>query len=101
VDTFTFGIGAGPASCGQLLLAFDLLAVFDQFKRKFSKRYATISQVAVDALTQYAAEVRNGQFPDAEHSYSMRPEEMEKLEKALAKSCNRTPMGFDILLIYQ
>jgi 3-methyl-2-oxobutanoate hydroxymethyltransferase len=85
VDIFTFGIGAGPASCGQLLLAFDLLGVFDQFKPKFTKRYANISQVAVDALTQYAAEVRSGQFPDAEHSYSMKPEEVEKLEKALGK----------------
>ena len=85
VDIFTFGIGAGPASCGQLLLAFDLLGVFDQFKPKFTKRYANISQIAVDALTQYAAEVRSGQFPDAEHSYSMKPEEVEKLEKALRK----------------
>jgi 3-methyl-2-oxobutanoate hydroxymethyltransferase len=84
VDIFTFGIGAGPASCGQLLLAFDLLGVFDQFKPKFTKRYANISQVAVDALMQYAADVRSGQFPDAEHSYSMKPEEIEKLEKALA-----------------
>ena len=85
MDIFTFGIGAGPASCGQMLLAFDLLGVFDQFKPKFTKRYANISQVAVDALTQYAAEVRSGQFPDAEHSYSMKPEEVEKLEKALGK----------------
>jgi len=85
VDIFTFGIGAGPASCGQMLLAFDLLGVFDQFKPKFTKRYANISQVAVDALTRYAAEVRSGQFPDAEHSYSMKPEEVEKLEKALGK----------------
>jgi 3-methyl-2-oxobutanoate hydroxymethyltransferase len=85
VEIFTFGIGAGPASCGQLLLAFDLLGVFDQFKPKFTKRYANISQVAVDALTQYAAEVRNGQFPDAERSYSMKPEEVEKLAKALGK----------------
>ena len=85
MDIFTFGIGAGPASCGQMLLAFDLLGVFDRFKPKFTKRYANISPVAVDALTQYAAEVRSGQFPDAEHSYSMKPEEVEKLEKALGK----------------
>ena len=50
VEIFTFGIGAGSASCGQLLLAFDLLGVFDQFKPKFTKRYAQISEVAVDAL---------------------------------------------------
>jgi 3-methyl-2-oxobutanoate hydroxymethyltransferase len=84
VDIFTFAIGAGPASCGQLLLAFDLLGVFDQFKPKFTKRYAQISDVAVEALKKYAAEVREGKFPDAEHSYGMKPEEQERLQKLLA-----------------
>jgi len=86
VDIFTFGIGAGPASSGQLLLAFDLLGVFDQFKPKFTKRYADVSSIAVDALKRYAAEVRGGQFPDAEHSYAMAPEEIEKLEKATGRA---------------
>lgn len=85
VDIFTFGIGAGPASCGQLLLAFDLLGVFDQFKPKFTKRYANISEIAVDALKTYAAEVRSGQFPDADHSYGMKPEEEDKLKRLLAR----------------
>ena len=83
VGIFTFGIGAGPASCGQLLLAFDLLGVFDQFKPKFTKRYADISTIAVDALKRYASEVRAGQFPDAEHSYTMKLEEAEKLKRLL------------------
>jgi 3-methyl-2-oxobutanoate hydroxymethyltransferase len=85
VDIFTFGIGAGAASCGQLLLAFDLLGMFDQFKPKFTKRYANISQIAVDALKTYAAEVRGGTFPDADHSYGMKAEEAAKLEAALGK----------------
>ena len=42
VDIFTFGIGAGAASCGQLLLGADLLGMFDQFKPKFTKRYAQL-----------------------------------------------------------
>ncbi len=84
VDIFTFGIGAGPASCGQLLLGYDLLGVFDQFKPKFTKRYAQLSDIAVAAMKEYAAEVRAGTFPDAEHSYSMKPEEVERLQQALA-----------------
>ena len=84
VDIFTFGIGAGAASCGQLLLAFDLLGVFDQFKPKFTKRYANISEIAVNALKTYAEEVRSGQFPDSDHSYGMKPEEEEKLKRLLA-----------------
>ena len=82
VDIFTFGIGAGPASCGQLLLGYDLLGVFDQFKPKFTKRYAQLSDIAVEALKAYAAEVRAGTFPDAEHSYSMKSEEQEALHGA-------------------
>jgi 3-methyl-2-oxobutanoate hydroxymethyltransferase len=85
VDIFTFGIGAGGASCGQLLLAFDLLGVFDQFKPKFTKRYTNLSEIAVNALKTYAAEVRSGAFPDADHAYSMKPEEIEKLERTLGK----------------
>ena len=86
VRIFTFGIGAGPASCGQLLLAFDLLGVFDQFKPKFTKRYAQISDIAVDAMKRYAAEVREGSFPDAEHSYGMKPDEQAQLAALLASS---------------
>jgi len=89
VDIFTFAIGAGPASCGQLLLAFDLLGVFDQFKPKFTKRYAQIADVAVAALKQFASEVRAGTFPDAEHSYGMKPEEVQKLEQVLAERRQR------------
>ena len=55
VEIFTFAIGAGSASCGQLLLGYDLLGVFDQFKPKFTKRYAELSKVAVEALKAYAA----------------------------------------------
>jgi 3-methyl-2-oxobutanoate hydroxymethyltransferase len=84
VDIFTFAIGAGPASCGQLLLAFDLLGVFDQFKPKFTKRYANVSEIAVAALKEFASEVRAGTFPDADHSYGMNPEEAAKLREALA-----------------
>jgi 3-methyl-2-oxobutanoate hydroxymethyltransferase len=85
VGIFTFGIGAGPASCGQLLLGYDLLGVFDQFKPKFTKRYAELSKVAVDALKAYAEDVRSGRFPDADHSYGMKAEEAEKLQGLLAK----------------
>lgn len=89
VEIFTFGIGAGPASCGQLLLAFDLLGVFDQFKPKFTKRYANVSEIAVAALAEFAAEVRAGTFPDADHSYGMKPEEEQKLVAALAQRAAR------------
>ena len=76
-------LGALQAMGAGLLLAFDLLGVFDQFKPKFTKRYAQVSEVAVDALKRYAEEVRSGKFPDADHSYGMNPEEQEKLARLL------------------
>ena len=93
VKIFTFGIGAGNASCGQLLLAFDLLGVFDQFKPKFTKRYAQIADVAVAALKEYAADVRTGRFPDADHAYAMKPDEERMLREAIAARADRSKPG--------
>ncbi len=39
-----------------------------------------------EAGAEIAAEVRDGVFPDAEHSYGMQPDEVAKLEARLGKS---------------
>ncbi len=84
VEVFTFGIGAGGAPTGQLLLGHDLLGMFDQFKPKFCKRYAHLADDGVEALKRYVDEVRSGAFPDADHAYGMKAEEQEKLARLLA-----------------
>lgn len=84
VDIFTFSIGAGAAGTCQLLNGYDLIGAFDSFKPKFAKRYGNIAEVATEAFKAYADDVRNGTFPDADHTYSMKPEEVEKLAKILA-----------------
>ncbi len=38
------------------------------------------------AVAGFAAEVREGKFPDADHSYGMKPEEQAALEAMLAKA---------------
>ena len=85
VDIFTFSIGAGAAGTCQLLNGYDLLGAFDTFKPKFAKRYANIAEIATQAFADYAQEVRSGAFPDAEHSYQMKPEEIAKLKAALGE----------------
>ena len=85
VSIFTFSIGAGSAGTCQLLNGYDLIGAFDTFKPKFAKRYGNIAEIATNAFAQYADEVRNGVFPDEDHSYKMKPEEIEKLAAALAK----------------
>jgi 3-methyl-2-oxobutanoate hydroxymethyltransferase len=74
----TIGIGAGVGTDGQILLSYDLLGVFTDFKPKFTKRYTNLTEVAVAGLKQYVQEVKQGAFPDDEHSYTVNEEEYEK-----------------------
>ena len=70
----TIGIGAGAGTDGQILLSYDLLGVFNDFKPKFTKRYANLTEVAVRALSEYVEEVKSGKFPDDDHSYGVKDE---------------------------
>ena len=85
VSIFTFSIGAGSAGTCQLLNGYDLLGAFDNFKPKFAKRYANLSEVATKAFLDYVMEVQTGKFPDEYHSYKMNEEEIKKLNKVLSK----------------
>jgi len=62
----------------QLLNGYDLLGAFDTFKPKFAKRYANVADLATAAFSEFADEVRDGKFPDVDHSYKMKPEEAER-----------------------
>ena len=85
VSIFTFSIGAGSAGTCQLLNGYDLLGAFDTFKPKFAKRYANLSEAATKAFSKYVYEVQTGKFPDADHSYKMKDEEIKKFKKELLK----------------
>ena len=73
----TIGIGAGVGTDGQILLCYDLLGVFTDFKPKFTKRYAKLTEVAVKGIQQYVGEVKNDAFPDDDHTYSVDEAEFE------------------------
>ncbi len=81
----TIGIGAGGGCDGQILLAYDLLGVFTDFKPKFTKRYANLTEVAVAGIKNYVHEVKNGAFPDDDHSYKVDEAELEKFASMLEK----------------
>ena len=78
IDIPTIGIGAGAGTDGQILLSYDLLGVFTDFKPKFTKRYANLTEVAVAGLGKYVEEVKGGVFPDEDHTYSVNEAELEK-----------------------
>ncbi len=81
----TIGIGAGAGTDGQILLSYDLLGVFTDFKPKFTKRYANLTEVAISGLRSYAEEVRSGAFPDDDHSYGVDQSEYEKFLNLVEK----------------
>jgi 3-methyl-2-oxobutanoate hydroxymethyltransferase len=81
----TIGIGAGSGTDGQILLCYDLLGVFTDFKPKFTKRYARLTEVAVAGIKEYVKEVKEGSFPDDEHSYDVNESEYEKFAAMVAK----------------
>jgi 3-methyl-2-oxobutanoate hydroxymethyltransferase len=83
----TIGIGAGAGTDGQILLSYDLLGVFTDFKPKFTKRYANLTEVAVAGLKAYVADVKQGSFPDDDHSYGVDRKEYEKFLGLLEKRC--------------
>ena len=81
----TIGIGAGAGSDGQILLCHDLLGVFTDFKPKFTKRFAKLTEVAVAGIKQYVKEVKEGAFPDDDHSYTVNEAEFEKFAGLVAR----------------
>jgi len=81
----TIGIGAGVGTDGQILLCHDLLGVFTDFKPKFTKRFARLTEVAVAGISQYIKEVKDGTFPDDEHSYTVNDAEYEKFAAMVQK----------------
>ncbi|TFG09586.1 3-methyl-2-oxobutanoate hydroxymethyltransferase [Candidatus Thorarchaeota archaeon] len=79
VNIPTIGIGAGPHCDGQVLVLWDMLGLFEEFKPKFVKKYADIRSVIVNAVREYSDDVRQGKFPDADHSFEMSEEESGRL----------------------
>jgi 3-methyl-2-oxobutanoate hydroxymethyltransferase len=64
----TIGIGAGPHCDGQVLVCYDLLGMNADFKPKFLKTYDNLNERITLAAQAFANEVKQGKFPDEEHS---------------------------------
>ena len=75
IDVPTIGIGAGGDCDGQVLVFHDVLGLETRMLPRFVRRYATLHDDGVDALTRFAADVRSGAFPHPDECYEMNPEE--------------------------
>jgi len=65
----TIGIGAGSSCDGQVLVITDLLGSGIGPTPRFAKAYADLRSEISRAATEFARDVREGSFPDEEHSY--------------------------------
>jgi 3-methyl-2-oxobutanoate hydroxymethyltransferase len=66
----TIGIGAGPGCDGQVLVLHDLLGLASGHRRpRFVKDFLAEGGSVVGAVRAFASAVRDGSFPDADHSY--------------------------------
>ncbi len=79
VDVPTIGIGAGPRCDGQVLVFHDVLGIEDRIAPKFVRRYASLKDDAVAAMTAFADDVRGGAFPGPAESYHLNDQVAETL----------------------
>lgn len=77
----TIGIGAGINCDGQVLVTHDLLGLFERFTPKFVKKYVNLSTLISEALENYKNEVIQGKFPGKEHTFTIKEEELKKLNE--------------------
>jgi 3-methyl-2-oxobutanoate hydroxymethyltransferase len=77
------GIGAGPATDGQVLVFHDLLGIYDGHAARFVKRYASVREEMVKGVERFAKEVRERHYPEPEHGYTMAPDEVQRLHALL------------------
>lgn len=68
VDIPIIGIGGGAAD-GQVLVIDDMLGKNKGFSPKFLRRYADLHTIMTDAIGNYVADVKSGDFPNECESY--------------------------------
>jgi len=91
----TIGIGAGPATSGQVLVFHDLLGITTGHMAKFVKRYADVHETMVDAVRRYGDEVRTRHFPEPDHVYSVEPAELAEFRRYLDQESLASPKSWD------
>lgn len=73
------GIGAGSDTDGQVLVYHDLLGYGDHQVPRFVKQFAHVTATMEEGLASYKKAVKTRTFPDENHSFTMKPEQLESL----------------------
>jgi len=77
--------GSGPDCDAQVLIISDILGLNSDPKPKFAKSFAQLDRPMVEALQDYAAQVRSGQYPTDEHCYHIKPGHLDTLRQMLGE----------------
>src|SRR6476661_4871823 len=85
VDVPVIGIGAGPATDGQVLVFHDLLGIREGMGARFVKRYASLQEEMNAGVAAYAADVRSRAYPAPEHGYSIDAAELDAFRNSFAR----------------
>lgn len=80
-----FGTGTGRYTDAPAVNLYDMLGFFDKTPR-FAKRYFNFKEKATAAAMTFAAECRDGTFPQPENTYYMKEGEEEPFMDYLEKS---------------
>jgi 3-methyl-2-oxobutanoate hydroxymethyltransferase len=63
------GIGAGGGVDGQVLVIHDMLGMNNEFSPRFLRRYLNLYEQMTSALSNYVADVKSQDFPNANEQY--------------------------------
>ena len=84
------GIGAGPATDGQVLVFHDLLGIREGRGARFVQRYAELQGEMDAGVTAYADDVRARRYPRPEHTYSIDELELAQFRAELGALARTT-----------
>lgn len=65
----TIGIGSGPDCDGQVLVIYDLLGMFQDFRPRFVRLYADLFKTITQSVKNYISDVKSGNFPNEKESF--------------------------------
>jgi 3-methyl-2-oxobutanoate hydroxymethyltransferase len=73
------GIGAGVQTDGQVLVYHDIIGYGKGHVPKFVKEYTNVSNQILTAVSSYVIEVKESQFPEEKHTFTLKNEELHRL----------------------
>ena len=83
IEIAVIGIGAGPATDGQVLVFHDLLGIREGLGARFVKRYASLQDEMAAGVAAFAEDVRQRRYPEPQHGYAIEAGELQTFRQHL------------------